>query len=106
MANNEKMVTCRTPTPGKKPASIPVWKYDLVHSAILPVVPANGDGVELRMLAGLVRKRLLKKELESLGSVSWYTTTVKLDMDLRGELERIPDSKPQRLRRVADKKDR
>ena len=37
-------------------------------------------------------------EKEKPGSVSWYTTTVKLDMEVKREIERVPGSKPQRLR--------
>jgi hypothetical protein len=29
------------------------------------------------------------------GSVMWYVTTVKLDMEARGEIKRVPKSRPQ-----------
>jgi hypothetical protein len=29
------------------------------------------------------------------GSVLWYYTTVKLDLEARGEIRRVPGSKPQ-----------
>ena len=32
------------------------------------------------------------------GSVGWYATAVKLDLEARGELERVPGAKPQRVR--------
>jgi hypothetical protein len=32
------------------------------------------------------------------GSVMWYTTTVKLDLEARGEIEKIPGTTPPRLR--------
>lgn len=100
MPDPEPKILCRTPTPGKKPTRIPRWKYELVHAAILDVVPAAGEGIEFKRLPHLVRKRLSEKERASLGSVSWHTTTVKLDMEVKGELERIPGSNPQRLRRT------
>ncbi len=81
------------------PARIPGWKYDLVHSAILAVLPASVEGIEFRELPGLVEGKISRLDLEKLGSVSWYTTIVKLEMELRGELERVPGSKPQRLQR-------
>jgi hypothetical protein len=34
------------------------------------------------------------------GSISWYFTTVKLDLEARGVIERIPNKAPQRLRLV------
>ena len=32
------------------------------------------------------------------GSVSWYVTTVKLDLEARGVIVRVPKARPQRLR--------
>jgi hypothetical protein len=32
------------------------------------------------------------------GSIGWYTTIVKLDLEARRLIERIPDKKPQHLR--------
>jgi hypothetical protein len=95
----EEKILCQTPTPGKKGTRIPKWKYALIREAILQVVPANEQGVAFKDLAGLVEKRLSPEKLERLGSLLWHTTTVKLDLEARGEIERIPGSKPQRLRR-------
>ncbi len=97
MSSDDKVV-CQTPTPGKQPTRIDRWKCDLVHSAILAFIPANDQGVEFRELPGMVQEHLNPADLEKLGSVSWYTTTVKLDMEVKGELERMPGSNPQRLR--------
>src|SRR5262245_12369364 len=96
MPESEK-VTCRTPTPGKSPWRIDKWKYDLIRSAILKIVPRTGSGIVFMELPGLVAKQLSSAERKKLGSVSWYTTTVKLDMKVKGELQRVADSKPQRL---------
>lgn len=95
----EDKVVCETPTPGKQPVRIARWKYDLVRSAILAVVPADECGVEFSRLPGLVEGQLSASDLEKLGSASWYTTTVKLDLEVKGEIERVPGSRPQRLRR-------
>jgi Family of unknown function (DUF6958) len=38
--------------------------------------------------------------LATLGSVGWYTTSVNLDLEARGLIERVPGAQPQRLRRV------
>ncbi len=51
-------------------------------------------------LPDLVGKRLSKAQRCGFGSIGWYTTTVKLDLEARGLIERIEGSKPQRLRRV------
>ena len=96
--SNEDKVLCETPTPGKQPTRIDRWKYVLVHSAILAVVPSNEQGIEFRDLPVLVEQQIDPDDLAKLGSVSWYTTTVKLDMEVKREIERVPGSKPQRLR--------
>ena len=97
MKSHDEMVTCQTPSPGKLPTRIKKWKYDLVHNSVLKVVRSQDNGVEFRKLPQLVKDTLNTKELQQLGSVPWYTTTVKLDMEVRGEIKRIPGSNPQRL---------
>jgi hypothetical protein len=101
MMSKEDKVLCETPTPGKQPTRIDRWKYDLVRAAILAVIPNNDEGIEFRDLPALVENQLDPADLENLGAVSWYTTTVKLDMEVKGEIERVPGSKPQRLRLTA-----
>ena len=100
MTVQEKKILCKTPTPGKKGTRIAAWKYDLIHEAIRKCVPKNKKGVAFKELPRLVTRRLSAADRKRLGSVSWYTTTVKLDLEVRGELERIPGSSPQRLHRV------
>ena len=90
-------ITCRTPTPGKKPTRILKWKYDLIRNAILNAVP-EGEYVEFQDLPNLVDAQLSTEQKQSVGSISWYTTTVKLDMEVNGELERLEGVTPQRLR--------
>ena len=100
MNSTEDKVLCETPTPGKQPTRIDRWKYDLVRSAILQVVPADDKGVEFDRLAELVEHQIPAEDLKRFGTVSWYTTTVKLDLEARGEIERVPGSGPQTLRLV------
>ena len=98
--SNEEKVLVETPTPGKQPTRIDRWKYDLVRSAILSAVPLDNYGLEFNELPQLVEEQISEDDLKKLGSVSWYTTTVKLDMEVKGEIERVPGSKPQRLIRT------
>lgn len=100
MARDEERVVCETPTPGKQPTRIPQWKYDLVRRAILEAVPVDGNGVAFKELPAAVAVRLSQEERAGLGSVSWYTTVVKLDLEVRGELRRLDGSRPQRLVRA------
>ncbi len=97
MANDDK-VLCETPSPGKQPTRIERWKYDLLRSAILAELPEKGEGVPFQELAGRIQSRISPAELERLGSIGWYTTTVKLDLEVKGEIERVPGKRTQHLR--------
>ncbi len=54
MISEEGKVFCETPTPGKKPTRIAKWKYDLMRTAILAVVPSADQSVEFSKLPELV----------------------------------------------------
>jgi uncharacterized protein DUF6958 len=73
--------------------------YEAVRRAILKSVPAGGYGIGFRDLPRAV-ERSAPRGLFDERSASWYTTTVKLDLEARGLIERVPGSKPQRLRRA------
>jgi hypothetical protein len=97
---NAKKTQLRSVNHPGKTTNIPKEKYDLVSAAILAVIPKDGSGVEFSRLIGLVKDRLGAKERDAVGSVNWYVTAVKLDLEARGQIERVPDAVPQRLRRV------
>ena len=97
---NTDKVLCQTPTPGKKPTRIDAWKVNLIRDAILKILPADAPGMRFKDLPDLVEAHLSEETKKQLGSVSWYTTTVKLDLEVKGEITRIPASKPQRLVRI------
>lgn len=81
---------------GKQGVNIDKGKYDAVREAILTIIDEQGE-IVFRELPAYVGERLADFD----GSIGWYTTTVKLDLEARGEIERIPKSNPQRLRRKA-----
>ena len=93
-------VTCRTPTPGKKPTRIDRWKFDTIQKAILKAVPRKGEGIAFRELTGLVKKQISSADQKRIGSLMWYTITVKLELEVRGELKRVEGTRPQRLLRA------
>lgn len=99
MARTEEKILCETPTPGKQGTRILRWKYDLVRDALRRVVPKSKAGIAFSDLAPLVGAALSEADRKRLGSLMWYLTTVKLHMEVIGELERVPDVVPQRLRR-------
>ncbi len=96
MKQTEK-VLCRTPTTGKKPTRIDAWKFDTVRQAILAVVPQAEPGILFTDLTKKVAAKLSKADQAKVGSLMWYVTTVKLEMEVRGELRRVRGVTPQRL---------
>jgi hypothetical protein len=88
------------PHPEKAGPRILRWKYDAVKRAILKTLPGAEPGFPFKDLAGAVRGALTEEELSGLGPASWYTVTVKLDLEARGEISRVPGAQPQRLIRT------
>lgn len=94
---NPERVVCATATPGKARTSIPRWKYDAVRRAIRQVIVSAGSrGATLEDLVGETPARLSPEELAALGSVSWHVTTVKLDLEAKGEISAIAGASPAR----------
>ena len=83
---------------GRKAPSIDESMYAPVRAAILDAVPSAGEGVPFRDLSEAVAART-PKEMWDHASLGWYTTVVKLDLEARDEIYRVPDSVPQRLLR-------
>jgi hypothetical protein len=99
-------VLCRTPTPGKQPTRIDRWKFDTVRQAVLKVLAGQPDGVLFGDLSKLVAAELDAPARKRLGSINWYTTVVKLELEVRGEIARVEDVSPQRLRLAGRKTSR
>lgn len=91
---------CRTPTAGKQPVSIPAWKYRFVRQALLAIVPDAPPGMAAMALPERVAARLPHDARERLGSVSWHVMTVRLNMEVEGELRRVAGVKPLHLVRA------
>ena len=81
-------------------------KYSLVREAILATLPDEpGESMPFSELEAAVQGYLQQAQVpEELfpkpGSVRWYTKAVQLDLEARGEVERLPDRSPIRLRKV------
>jgi len=95
-------VACRTPTAGKAGVTrIPKWKYDCVRRAILDCLEESETGqIKFMDLPDAVHDQLTSNQLAKLGSIGWHVTTVKLNMEVEGELQRVSRLSPQTLRRV------
>ena len=91
-------VGCRTPAKGREGVTnIPEWKFNTLSTAILDELKEKGD-VAWGELTGLVTKRLSDDEKAHMGNIGWFTVTVKLELEVRGEIERVPGTGPQRIR--------
>ena len=78
---------------GKKGVSISRQKYDVMSAATLRSLRGRG-GVPLQVVLQKVDGDLQGKFD---GSTSWYFTTVKLDLEARGILDRVPGKRPQHI---------
>lgn len=90
----EARILTRHPEPGKSGVNLARKKYDMIRDTILEAIRARGE-IDFKDLVEEVDHRLAGRFD---GSVPWYVTTIKLDLEARGLIDRIPGSKPQRLR--------
>ena len=87
--------TVRTLHPEKKQGvNISREKYEVIRKAIMSTLRVNKE-MPFMKLSHAVEKEVRGKFD---GSVMWYVTTVKLDLEARGEIKRVPNSRPQLVR--------
>lgn len=82
----------RTLHPEKKQGvNISREKYETICNAILKILEAQKEMTFMNL------SRAVEKEMNGGfdGSVMWYVTTVKLDLEARGLVKRVPGSRPQ-----------
>lgn len=90
--DEEKIMTLH-PQKGKQGVNISRSKYEMVRQAILDAIRSQGT-ITFQGLVSLVDYNL-RNRFE--GSISWYVTTVKLDLEARGIIERIPGRGEQKI---------
>ena len=94
---DEKIMTLHPQ--GKQGVNISKAKYDIMRAAIVSALAAGGE-----YTFGALRAAVAERLAGAFdGSISWYFTTVKLDLEARGVLEHAPRSSPQRIRLVAER---
>ena len=71
-------------------------QYEIIRKAIMAVLKTQKE-ITFMNLSRAVEKEVGKK-FE--GSVLWYVTTVKLDLEARGEIKRVTNSRPQLVKLV------
>lgn len=87
----------RTLHPEKKQGvNISREKYEIIRKAILCVLETQKEITFMNLSRAVERE--VKGKFE--GSVTWYVTTVKLDLEARGEIKRVPHSRPQLVKLV------
>lgn len=89
--NDEKVLTLHPE--GKQGVNILKRRYEQVKEAITDVLLDNNE-VTFSELTEQVNNRIARSFD---GAVPWYVTTVKLDLEARGIIRRVPESTPQRL---------
>jgi hypothetical protein len=75
---------------GKKGVNISKEKYNIIKKAIINQLESNE--LSYTLLTENIKKKLEKK-FE--GAIGWYVETVKLDLEAKKIIERIPKTKPQ-----------
>lgn len=78
----------------KKGVNISLSKYEQIKRFILDTLRAKKE-ISFKVLTKLANAKLSDK-FE--GKITWYIVTVKLDLEARGMIERIPGTRPHQLR--------
>lgn len=90
--DEEKILTLH-PDANKQGVNISRSKYEMIRQAIMDAIRSQGT-ITFQGLVSLVDYNL-RNRFE--GSISWYVTTVKLDLEARGVIERVPGLREQKL---------
>ena len=79
---------------GKKGVNISRKKYDTIKNYLLQKIEEHGE-ITYESLSDMANKDL-SKTFD--GSVTWYVVSVKLDLEARNIIERIPKTSPHKVR--------
>lgn len=93
-------ITALHPDPEKQGTRVTKTTYEAYRAALFKVIPTSEEGVFYAALSQAVVPHL-DADLVASTSPSWWVTTVKLDMEARGEVERVPGKGKQRVRLIA-----
>jgi hypothetical protein len=88
---DEKILTLHPQ--GKQGVRISRDKYEQVKTTILEVMQEQGE-LTFTQLSRAVESRL---EGNFEGSIPWYVVSVKLDLEARGTIQRLPNTRPEKL---------
>ncbi|MEM8525534.1 MAG: hypothetical protein AAGG68_12915 [Bacteroidota bacterium] len=92
MAIEEKIMTLHPQ--GKAGVNILKRRYDFIKNFVVKTIKEHGE-ISYEELNDLAVKKLIKSFD---GKVGWYIVTVKLDLEARNIIERIPKTSPHKIR--------
>jgi lipoate-protein ligase A len=95
MAKEEKILTMHPA--GKKGTNISLEKYTIIRKEIIAVLKEK-EVITFEDMCDIIIDRL---QPTFDGKVIWYVVTVKLDLEARKIIERIPKTSPHQLRLVS-----
>ncbi|NDJ36171.1 MAG: hypothetical protein GYB64_16060 [Chloroflexi bacterium] len=95
---SDDKILALNPDPDKTGVNVDRVKYEQIKTAMLAALDEEGE-IPFKRLSEEVEARL---NSPFKGSVGWYTTTVKLDLEARGLIERVPGNKNQVVRLKGD----
>jgi hypothetical protein len=84
------------PDSTKQGVRIEKAKYEVMRTAIIENLQSHG-AMTFSQLGALIED-FMQGGFD--GSVMWYYTAVKLDLEARGEIRRVPGSRPQLIEAV------
>ena len=93
---NEDRIMTLHPS-GKAGVNILKTKYDQIASCMLSIIKSAGEITYQDLNDQIVDQ--LEGKFE--GKIPWYVVTVKLDLEARGIIERIPKTSPHQVRMKA-----
>ncbi len=79
---------------GKKPISMSKEKYDLLKPAFLNYLSAKGEAT-FSEISRAIEKDFKTKRQTFKGSLPWHLEWVKLDLEARKVIRRVPSTSPQ-----------
>lgn len=94
-----EMIEALHPDPTKNGTRVTKTTYEAYREALLKVIPRSEEGIPFMELSQAVQPHLTPELLEKT-SPGWWTTTVKLDLEARGMIERVPGKGRQHVRKV------
>lgn len=97
--SKDEMFQALHPDPSKNGTRVTKATYEAYRDALLKVIPEDEAGILFGDLSKAAEPHVPKAIIEST-SPGWWTTTVKLDLEARGIIERVPGKGRQSVRKI------